>query len=245
VIPWWNPQVPFRMADEAFAGRAADLAAINRIDWFMSAADPHVGRYIDLGIRSSWAIRAYSRQVLSVIVPEYSVRFRRYFESAAGIQLSRLGFRLGANPLQLMRCLASTPLGEAALADYHFIAHDSFRVVNPTPDADQFIARLGGPWSDHGYVRSDGACPATASEFLISYDPIDLCSGCLEGRHPTSVYSTRAQALEQSAGEALSDPLPTPLVEESLRFARRRARAEIWPRVVSRARPSRWGTRRP
>lgn len=233
VIPWWNPQIPFRLADEAFVGLASDLAAVNRVNWFMSAADPHTGRFIDLGLRSSWAIGVYYRQLMSIVFPEYAVRFRKYFESTTGISPSRLGFRVGAQPLSLMRALASTPVGEAALADYHFIARDLFRVVNPTPESDQFITRVGGPWSAHGYVRSDGACPLMSDGFLVSYDAIDLCAGCLNGSHPSSVYSARAQALRASDGRALSTPLPAALVELSRRVATRSARQAFWSRVLS------------
>jgi len=167
VLPWWNPQIPFRLADEAFSGRVADLALCNSIDPLVGVACPHVARWIHPFLTSIPSFRAYLSAFVTPFFPLFATRSSEYLRESGGQAPMRMS-RRSPDFYPFLREMVRSSLAQTALADYHFVLQRHFEIYSPTPDRDQFIAQRG-PWFGLGYRIAGSDTPLDSSDFLISY----------------------------------------------------------------------------
>jgi hypothetical protein len=147
-IPWWSTRVPFHLADESFSGYVSDLRRVNRPEWAMAIADPHAGRFLPHLMEHVPAVAFAARHVLPYIADssdDPADVVRRLSGRSENVLRRKVLQRLGPHRFELTTLALSVPSYQQALAAYFALLDRFFRVHNPSPRLDQFIARHG-PW---------------------------------------------------------------------------------------------------
>ena len=150
IVPWVNPQVPFRIGDEFFAGTAADLTILNRIDPLMSLVCPHIGRFA-APFSMLPSLQWLRESVVGIFAPSFAADWpgaidKSFVRPARGLR------RLRPELYQFFRSLWDIPTYAAAVADALFVCSTYYCVLNPQPESGPYLSRVGRPWSEVNYT---------------------------------------------------------------------------------------------
>lgn len=209
VVPWWNPQIPYRIADESFVGLAADLRLINKFPPLPSLVDVHIARF-GAPAQELESFRNYLQLVIQPLARCQTRKdpFAKDFALRHGLPTGSFLRWVQPGTHEYARRCMFLPSVQIALADYHMVMRDCFAVVNLHPEGENFISGVGGPWSDNGYVEASDTLDFWNHEsFVVAYgrDTREVIQSFRNNRVRWH-YRSRVVAIEANPEAILSAP---------------------------------------